>query len=69
MELSFFMIVNYFIDILFLGRDWGLIIVILIGLFVVYVFSLVFQYIVIYWGYMFGINIEIDMRKLFFDYL
>ncbi|AOS00108.1 hypothetical protein Bsub01_00451 [Bacillus subtilis] len=39
MELSFPLIVNYFIDTLLPGRDWGLIIATSIGLFAVYALS------------------------------
>ncbi|WP_368651042.1 ABC transporter ATP-binding protein [Bacillus inaquosorum] len=69
MELSFPLIVNYFIDTLLPGRDWGLIIATSIGLFAVYALSSVLQYIVTYWGHMLGINIETDMRKSLFDHL
>lgn len=69
MELSFPLIVNYFIDTLLPGRDWGLIIATSIGLFAVYALSSALQYIVTYWGHMLGINIETDMRKSLFDHL
>ncbi|MCY9133656.1 ABC transporter ATP-binding protein/permease [Bacillus atrophaeus] len=69
MELSFPLIVNYFIDTLLPGRDWGLIIVTSIALFAVYAISSGLQYIVTYWGHMLGINIETDMRKSLFDHL
>ncbi|MCY8986453.1 ABC transporter ATP-binding protein [Bacillus atrophaeus] len=69
MELSFPLIVNYFIDTLLPGRDWGLIIATSIALFAVYAISSGLQYIVTYWGHMLGINIETDMRKSLFDHL
>lgn len=69
MELSFPLIVNYFIDTLLPGRDWSLIILTSAALFAVYAISSGLQYVVTYWGHMLGINIETDMRKKLFDHL
>ena len=69
MELSFPLIVNYFIDTLLPGRDWRLIILTSAALFGVYALSSALQYVVTYWGHMLGINIETDMRKKLFDHL
>lgn len=69
MELSFPLIVNYFIDTLLPGRDWSLIILTSAALFGVYALSSALQYVVTYWGHMLGINIETDMRKKLFDHL
>ncbi|MBY8911748.1 ABC transporter ATP-binding protein/permease [Bacillus sp. YC2] len=69
LELSFPLIVNYFIDTLLPGRDWSLIILTSAGLFAVYALSSGLQYVVTYWGHMLGINIETDMRKKLFDHL
>ncbi|PCK19749.1 multidrug ABC transporter ATP-binding protein [Bacillus pumilus] len=68
MELGFPLIVNYFIDTLLPTGNWTVIGWTGLGLFVIYAFSSVMQFIVSYWGHMLGINIETDMRKKLFDH-
>ncbi|MCZ2260356.1 ABC transporter ATP-binding protein [Sporosarcina sp. G11-34] len=69
LELAFPLAVQWFIDKLLPGGDWGKIVTISILLLVIYIFSTFLQYIVSYLGHKLGINIETDMRQQLFNHV
>ncbi|WP_430789610.1 ABC transporter ATP-binding protein [Virgibacillus flavescens] len=69
LELAFPVAVQKFIDELLPTKDWNLIILVSIGLFLVYLFSTFLQYVVTYWGHKLGVNIETDMRQDLFNHV
>ncbi len=69
LELAFPLAVQWFIDKLLPGGDWGKIVTVSILLLVIYVFSTFLQYIVSYFGHKLGINIETDMRQQLFNHV
>ncbi len=69
LELAFPLAVQWFIDTLIPGNDWSAIISVSFGLFLVYVFSTLVQFVVNYWGHKLGINIETDMRQELFQHV
>ncbi|PKR78045.1 multidrug ABC transporter ATP-binding protein [Halalkalibacillus sediminis] len=69
LELAFPVAVQWFIDDLLHGDDWGLIVTVSILLLVVYLLSTFLQYIVSYLGHKLGINIETDMREELFTHV
>jgi len=67
LELFFPVAVQWFIDELLPGDNWGLIVTVSILLLLVYIISTLLQYVVTYLGHKLGVNIETDMRQeLFF---
>ncbi|GAB3797921.1 ABC transporter ATP-binding protein [Virgibacillus kimchii] len=67
LELFFPVAVQWFIDELLPGDNWGLIVTVSILLLLVYIVSTLLQYVVTYLGHKLGVNIETDMRQdLFF---
>ncbi|GFZ90992.1 multidrug ABC transporter ATP-binding protein [Compostibacillus humi] len=67
LELAFPVAVQWFIDELLPGDDWGIIVTAAVLLLFVYLLSTFLQYVVTYYGHKLGVNIETDMRKdLFF---
>lgn len=69
LELAFPVAVQWFIDDLLTESNWGLIIQISIGLFLIYLLSTFLQYVVTYWGHKLGLNIETDMREDLFNHV
>ncbi|ENH96657.1 ABC transporter ATP-binding protein [Gracilibacillus halophilus YIM-C55.5] len=69
LELAFPLAVQWLIDELLPGRDWGIIITVSILLFAVYLLSTLLQFIVSYLGHKLGINIETDMREELFTHV
>ncbi|MCI1858682.1 MAG: ABC transporter ATP-binding protein/permease [Sporolactobacillus sp.] len=69
LELIFPMAVNQVIDKLMPGRDWSLIVLASVGLFLFYLLNTCLQYIVTYWGHKLGISIEGDMRRQLFAHI
>ena len=69
LELGFPMAVQFFIDRLLPGRDWGLILLASAGLLGVYLLNTGLMAVVTYWGHLLGINIETEMRRRAFDHL
>ena len=69
LELSFPLFVNFVVDKLLPGHDWGLILMACAGMLGIYVVNAVLQFVVNYWGHMLGINIETDMRRQLFDHI
>lgn len=69
LELAFPVAVQWFIDELLPGNNWGVITKVSIGLLIIYLFSTFLQYIVTYWGHKLGLNIETDMREELFDHV
>lgn len=67
LELFFPVAVQWFIDELLPGDNWGLIVTVSFLLLLVYILSTLLQYVVTYLGHKLGVNIETDMRQeLFF---
>jgi len=67
LELFFPVAVQWFIDELLPGDNWGLIVTVSVLLLLVYIVSTFLQYVVTYLGHKLGVNIETDMRQdLFF---
>ena len=69
LELAFPVAVQWFIDDLLPENNWGLIVQISIGLFLIYLLSTFLQYVVTYWGHKLGLNIETDMREDLFHHV
>ncbi|EIP0695499.1 ABC transporter ATP-binding protein [Listeria monocytogenes] len=69
LELAFPVAVNHVIDTLLPGKDFGLIITAALALLFFYILNTFMQYIVTYFGHMFGLNIETDMRRDLFSHL
>ncbi|EAC7165654.1 ABC transporter ATP-binding protein [Listeria monocytogenes] len=69
LELAFPVAVNHVIDTLLPGKDFGLIITAALALLFFYILNTFMQYIVTYFGYMLGLNIETDMRRDLFSHL
>lgn len=69
LELAFPLAVQWFIDKLLPGGDWGKIVTVSILLLIIYVLSTFLQYIVSYLGHKLGINIETDMRQQLFNHV
>lgn len=69
LELAFPVAVQWFIDDLLPENNWGLIVQISIGLFLIYLLSTFLQYVVTYWGHKLGLNIETDMREDLFRHV
>ena len=69
LELAFPVAVQWFIDDLLPGNNWGLIWKVGIGLLLIYGISSVLQYVVTYWGHKLGLNIETDMREDLFHHV
>ncbi|WP_164215712.1 ABC transporter ATP-binding protein [Virgibacillus sp. YIM 98842] len=66
LELFFPVAVQWFIDELLPGDDWGLIVTVSVLLLLVYILSTLLQYVVTYLGHKLGVNIETDMRQELF---
>ncbi|UJL46373.1 ABC transporter ATP-binding protein [Virgibacillus sp. NKC19-16] len=69
LELAFPVAVQWFIDELLPGDNWGLIVTVSILLLLIYLVSTFLQYIVTYLGHKLGINIETDMRHDLFNHV
>ncbi|QUW23792.1 ABC transporter ATP-binding protein [Sporosarcina sp. Marseille-Q4063] len=69
LELAFPLAVQWFIDVLLPGGNWGKIVTVSILLLLVYILSTFLQYIVSYLGHKLGINIETDMRQQLFNHV
>lgn len=69
LELAFPVAVQWFIDDLLPGNNWGLITQVGIGLFIIYLLSTFLQYVVTYWGHKLGLNIETDLREKLFSHV
>ncbi|HKL13448.1 MAG TPA: ABC transporter ATP-binding protein [Halanaerobiales bacterium] len=68
-DLLYPVIVQRLLDNYFPNKNATMIIRMLVILFILYVFRLIFQYIVHYWGHVVGIRMETDMRKELFNHL
>lgn len=66
LELFFPVAVQWFIDELLPGDNWGLIVTVSVLLLLVYILSTLLQYVVTYLGHKLGVNIETDMRQELF---
>ncbi|HLR23577.1 MAG TPA: ABC transporter ATP-binding protein [Pseudogracilibacillus sp.] len=69
LELAFPVAVQWFIDDLLPGNNWGLIIQVGTGLLLIYLLSTFLQYVVTYWGHKLGLNIETDLREKLFSHV
>ncbi len=69
LELGFPVAVQFFIDRLLPGRDWGIVMLASAVLLGIYLLNSGLMVIVTYWGHMLGINIETEMRRRAFDHL
>ncbi|HYK72221.1 MAG TPA: ABC transporter ATP-binding protein [Pseudoneobacillus sp.] len=69
LELAFPLAVSWFIDTLLPDGNWSKIVSVSIGLFLVYVMSMLLQFVVNYLGHKLGINIETDMRQQLFQHI
>lgn len=69
LELAFPVAVQWFIDDLLPGNNWGLIIQVGFGLLLIYLLSTFLQYVVTYWGHKLGLNIETDLREKLFSHV
>lgn len=69
LELAFPLAVQWFIDDLLMGDDWGIILTVGILLLTVYIISTLLQYVVTYFGHKLGVNIETDMRNELFHHV
>ncbi|WP_210470913.1 ABC transporter ATP-binding protein [Sporosarcina sp. 6E9] len=69
LELAFPLAVQWFIDVLLPGGNWGKIVTVSILLLLIYILSTFLQYIVSYLGHKLGINIETDMRQQLFNHV
>ncbi|MCW5713088.1 MAG: ABC transporter ATP-binding protein [Bauldia sp.] len=69
LELAFPLSVQWFIDDLLPGQDWGWIFFAAALLLGIYVFNAVLNAVVNYWGHALGVGIETDMRRQAFDHL
>ena len=69
LELVFPLITSLFIDKLLPTKDWDMIVLGAIGLFLVFSFVTVLKFIVTYWGHKLGTNIERDIRNALYRHL
>lgn len=69
LELVFPLITSLFIDKLLPTKDWDMIVLGAIGLFLVFSFVTVLKFIVTYWGHKLGTNIERDIRNELYRHL
>jgi ATP-binding cassette, subfamily B, bacterial len=69
LELAFPLAVSWFIDSLLPSGDWTMIVSVSLGLLLVYIVSMLLQFVVNYWGHKLGINIETDMRQQLFQHV
>ncbi|WP_442599698.1 ABC transporter ATP-binding protein [Neobacillus sp. D3-1R] len=69
LELAFPLAVSWFVDSLLPEGNWSQIVSVSIGLFLVYIMSMLLQYVVNYLGHKLGINIETDMRQQLFQHI
>ncbi|MFA1819681.1 ABC transporter ATP-binding protein [Virgibacillus oceani] len=69
LELFFPVAVQWFIDELLPGDNWGLIVTVSILLLLVYIISTLLQYVVTYLGHKLGVNIETDMGQELFHHV
>jgi len=69
LELAFPLAVQWFIDDLLMGDDWGIILTVGVLLLLVYIISTLLQYVVTYYGHKLGVNIETDMRNELFQHV
>src|SRR5690625_371891 len=69
LELGFPLAVQWFIDSLLPQGSWSTILWVSLGLLILYVMSMLMQYVVNYWGHKLGINIETDMRQELFEHV
>jgi len=68
-DLIYPVIIQQLLDNYFPNKNAAMIIRMLILLFILYVFRLIFQYIVHFWGHVVGIRMETDMREELFNHL
>lgn len=69
LELAFPLAVQWFIDDLLMGDNWGIILTVGVLLLIVYIISTMLQYVVTYFGHKLGVNIETDMRNELFHHV
>ncbi|MHC0037043.1 ABC transporter ATP-binding protein [Pseudoneobacillus sp. C159] len=69
LELAFPLAVSWFIDTLLPEGNWSTIVSVSAGLLLVYIVSMLLQFVVNYWGHKLGINIETDMRQQLFQHI
>ncbi|WP_414051908.1 ABC transporter ATP-binding protein [Macrococcus animalis] len=69
LELVFPLITSLYIDKLLPTKDWDMIVLGAIGLFLVFSFVTVLKFIVTYWGHRLGTNIERDIRNELYRHL
>lgn len=69
LELAFPLAVSWFIDTLLPGGNWSMIVSVSVGLLLVFILSMLLQFVVNYWGHKLGINIETDMRQQLFQHV
>ncbi|HLQ71672.1 MAG TPA: ABC transporter ATP-binding protein [Bacillota bacterium] len=69
LELLFPVAVQWFIDDLLPGGEWGSILKVSFLLLFTYILSAVLQYVVTYFGHKLGVNIETDMRRDLFKHI
>src|SRR5690625_6155182 len=67
LELAFPVAVQWFIDELLPGNNWGLIVTVGVLLAIVYLISTILQFVVTYWGQKRGINNQTKMREDLFQ--
>ncbi|MGP3610289.1 ABC transporter ATP-binding protein [Anoxybacteroides rupiense] len=68
-ELMFPLAVNQVVDDLLPSGNWSLILWACVGLLFIYLLNALLNYVVTYWGYKLGINIETDMRNESFQHV
>jgi ATP-binding cassette, subfamily B, bacterial len=69
LELAFPLAVSWFIDSLLPTGNWSMIVSVSVGLLLVFILSMLLQFVVNYWGHKLGINIETDMRQQLFQHV
>ena len=69
LELAFPLATRSFVDYLLPSREWGLILLAVAGLMLVYVINATLQFVVNYWGHVLGISIETELRRAIFEHL
>ncbi|MFQ3544491.1 ABC transporter ATP-binding protein [Halobacillus rhizosphaerae] len=69
LELAFPLAVNQVIDRLLPEKDWSIIMLACLGLFLIYLLNTGLHYVVTYWGHTLGISIETDMRQKLFTHM
>jgi ATP-binding cassette, subfamily B, bacterial len=69
LELAFPLAVSWFIDSLLPTGNWSMIVSVSAGLLIVFILSMLLQFVVNYWGHKLGINIETDMRQQLFQHV